>query len=93
MVTLNVERGEGKGTYKMAVGVASIANGGTITVDFNNIVSVALTPVAASGDYAIADVISISGNTVTVGLAGAASGTAPSSITSNTDVYYVIIGY
>lgn len=93
MVTVNLSRGEGKGTYKESTGVVSLSNGDTITVKFANIESVSLTAEAASGNYVIANVISISGNTVTVGLSGAASATAPSTLTSAVNVHYAIRGY
>ena len=67
MVTLNIPRGEGLGSFKMSTGIVSLANGDTITTKFDNIVSVQLTAVDSSGNYAVANVISISGNTVTVG--------------------------
>ena len=93
MVTLNIEKGEGLGTYKETTGVVSLANGDTITSPYKNIISVQLTPVAASGNYAVGNVISISGSTITVGLTGAASGTVAATLTSAIDVHYTIIGY
>ena len=92
MVTLNVDRGAGKGTYKEVAGSASLSNGDTITTSFENIESVSLTAESTSGNYVIVN-FSISGNTVTVYLAGAASGTAPSTLTSAVTVHYKIIGY
>ena len=92
MVTLNVDRGAGQGTYKMATGSASLSNGDTITTKFSHIESVGLTAVSSSGNYVIVN-FSVSGNTVTVYLAGAASGTAPSTLTSAVTVHYQIIGY
>ena len=93
MPTQNLEPGAGLGTFKMQDGTASIANGGTITAaNMHSIIAVELTVVQASGSYAIANVISISGNVITVGLSGAASGTAPSTLTSAQTVHYVIIG-
>ena len=93
MVTLNIPRGEGLGSFKMSTGIVSLANGDTIATKFDNIVSVQLTAVDSSGNYAVANVISISGNTVTVGLTGAASGTAAATLTTAIDVHYTIIGY
>ena len=94
MVTLNMERGGGKGTFKVSTGSASLANGDTITVKFANIESVHLTAVeGTSGDYAIAFVQSISGSVVTVGVYGAAGGTAPAALTTAITVHYEIIGY
>ena len=93
MVTLNIETGSGRGTYKMTTGVVSLANGDTITVPFNNVVSVQLTAVEPSGDYAAANVISISKGTITVGLTGAASGTAAATLKTAIDVHYTVIGY
>ena len=92
MVTVNIERGAGLGTYKMAAGSASLSNGDTITTKFANIESVQLTAESTTGNYVIAN-FSVSGNTVTVFLAGAASGTAPSTLTSAVTVHYQIIGY
>ena len=92
MVTVNVPRGAGKGTFKMSVGSASLANGDTITVKFGTIESVQLTAESTSGNYVVCN-FSVSGSTVTVYLAGAASGTAPSTLTSAQTVHYVIIGY
>lgn len=92
MVTLNVDRGAGLGTYKMATGSASLANGDTITTKFSNIESVSLTAESTSGNYVVVN-FSISGNTVTVYLAGAASGTAPSTLTGSVTVHYQIVGY
>ena len=92
MVTLNVDRGAGKGTYKEVAGSASLSNGDTITTKFSNIEAVQLTAVSSSGNYVIVN-FSVSGNTVTVYLAGAASGTAPSTLTSAVTVHYQIIGY
>ena len=43
MVTVNIDRGAGLGTYKMAAGSASLSNGDTITTKFDNIESVQLT--------------------------------------------------
>ncbi len=93
MVTLNIPRGEGLGTFKMVTGVASLANGDTITTKLDTIVSVQLTAVAPSGTYAVANEISTSGGVVTVGLTGAASGTAAATLTTAIDVHYTIIGY
>ena len=94
MVTLNVDRGEGKGTYKMSTGSASLANGDTITVKFANIESVQLTAVeGTAGDYAFAFVQSIAGSVVTVGVYGAAAAAAPAALTAAITVYYEIIGY
>ena len=92
MVTLNVDRGAGKGTYKEVAGSASLSNGDTITTKFDNIESVQLTAESSTGNYVIVN-FSVSGNTVTVFLAGAASGTAPSTLTSAVTVHYQIIGY
>lgn len=92
MVTLNVDRGAGKGTYKEVAGSDSLSNGDTITTSFENIESVSLTAESTSGNYVIVN-FSISGNTVTVYLAGAASGTAPSTLTSAVTVHYQIVGY
>ena len=65
MVTLNVDRGAGKGTYKEVAGSASLSNGDTITTKFANIESVGLTAVSSSGNYVIVN-FSVSKNTVTV---------------------------
>lgn len=93
MATQNLAEGAGLGTYKIQEGSASIANGDTITAsNMNTVLAVVLTPVAASGSYALANVISISGNVITVGLSGAASGVAPSTLTSAITVNYQIIG-
>ena len=92
MVTVNMERGAGLGTYKMAAGSASLSNGDTITVKFGTIESVQLTAESTTGNYVIAN-FSVSGSTVTVYLAGAASGTAPSTLTSAVTVHYQIMGY
>ena len=92
MVTLNVDRGAGKGTYKEVAGSASLSNGDTITTKFANIESVGLTAESTSGNYVIVN-FAVSGNTVTVYLAGAASGTAPSTLTSAVTVHYKILGY
>jgi|YelNatPaOPRAMG01_1025707.scaffolds.fasta_scaffold05413_10 hypothetical protein len=93
MATQNLIQGFGLGTYKIQEGTASLANGGTITAaNLHTVLAVELTAVAASGSYAIANVISISGNVVTIGLSGAAAGTAPATLTSATTVHYVIIG-
>lgn len=92
MVTLNVDRGAGKGTYKEVAGSASLSNGDTITTKFAHIESVGLTAESTSGNYVIVN-FSVSGNTVTVYLAGAASGTAPSTLSSAVTVHYQIIGY
>ena len=92
MVTLNIPRGEGLGSFKMSTGVVSLANGDTISVKFDNIESVQLTAESSTGNYVIVN-SSVSGNTVTVFLAGAASGTAPSTLTSAVTVHYTIIGY
>ena len=92
MVTLNVDRGAGKGTYKEVAGSASLSNGDTITTKFANIESVGLTAESTSGNYVIVN-FSVSKNTVTVYLAGAASGTAPSTLTSAVTVHYQILGY
>ena len=92
MVTLNIPRGEGLGSFKMSTGVVSLANGDTISVKFDNIESVQLTAESTTGNYVIVN-SSVSGNTVTVFLAGAASGTAPSTLTSAVTVHYQIIGY
>lgn len=89
----NLLRGYGAGDFKLEEGTTSIASGDTITAGMDNIIAVELTAEAASGDYAIANVQGISGNVITVGLAGAASGTAPSTLTSSTVVHYAIIGY
>ncbi len=93
MAIQNLAQAYGAGTFKVVEGVASIANGGTISTGLNTIIAASLTAVAASGDYAIANIESISGGTITVGLNGAASGTAPSAITANTSVHYIVIGY
>ena len=92
MVTVNIDRGAGLGTYKMAAGSASLSNKDTITTKFDNIESVQLTAESTTGNYVIVN-FSVSGNTVTVFLAGAASGTAPSTLTSAVTVHYQIIGY
>ena len=92
MVTLNVDRGAGKGTYKEVAGSASLSNWDTITTKFANIESVGLTAESTSGNYVIVN-FAVSGNTVTVYLAGAASGTAPSTLTSAVTVHYQILGY
>lgn len=92
MVTLNVDRGAGQGTFKEATGNVSLSNGDTITTKFSHIESVGLTAVSSSGNYVIVN-FSVSGNTVTVYLAGAASGTAPSTLSSAVTVHYQIIGY
>ena len=92
MVTLNIPRGEGLGSFKMSTGVVSLANGDTITTKFAHIESVGLTAESTSGNYVIVN-FSVSGNTVTVYLAGAASGTAPSTLTSAVTVHYQILGY
>ena len=92
MVTLNIPRGEGLGSFKMSTGVVSLANGDTISVKFDNIESVQLTAESTTGNYVIVN-SSVSGNTVTVFLAGAASGTAPSTLSSAVTVHYQIIGY
>ena len=92
MATLNIPRGSGKGTYKIAQGNVSLSNGDTITTKFGNIESVSLTAESTSGNYVIVN-FAVTGNTVTVYLAGAASGTAPSTLTSAVTVHYQIIGY
>ena len=92
MVTLNVDRGAGKGTYKEVAGSASRSNGDTITTKFANIESVGLTAESTSGNYVIVN-FAVSGNTVNLYIAGAASGTAPSTLTSAVTVHYQIIGY
>jgi hypothetical protein len=76
----------------MAAGSASLSNGDTITTKFSNIESVQLTAESTTGNYVIVN-FSVSGNTVTVFLAGAASGTAPSTLSSAVTVHYQIIGY
>ncbi|MCY0875889.1 MAG: hypothetical protein OWT28_06430 [Firmicutes bacterium] len=88
----NLLQGYGLGSFKLEEGTTSIADGDTITAHMDNIIAVLLTAEAASGDYAIANVISISGNVITVGLSGAASGTAPSTLSTATTVHYAIIG-
>jgi hypothetical protein len=88
----NLPLGFGLGTGKVSYGSASVADGDTIDTGLDNIVSVQLTAQADSGSYAVANVESISGGTITVGLTGAASGSAPASISSATTVYYVAIG-
>lgn len=94
MPTVNLPKGVGKGTYKASFGTASIASGGTITAtNLDTIVAVELSVEASSGNYAIGSVTSISGNVVTVGLAGAANGTAPANLTASQTVHYVIYGY
>jgi hypothetical protein len=93
MTDMNLSKALGKGDYKVATGIKSITSGDTITADFSNIISVSLTAEAASGDYNVANVESISGGVVTVLLAGAASGTAPSTLSADVNVHYVIIGY
>ena len=92
MVTLNVDRGAGLGSYKMSAGSVSLSNGDTIVTKFDNVEAVSLTAESTSGNYVIVN-FSISGNTITVFLAGAASGTAPSTLTSAVTVHYQIIGY
>jgi len=92
MVTLNVDRGAGLGSYKMNAGSASLSNGDTIKAPFDNVESVSLTAETTSGNYVVVN-FAISGNTITVYLAGAASGTAPSTLTSAETVHYQIIGY
>ena len=76
----------------MAAGSASLSNGDTITTKFDNIESVQLTAESTTGNYVIVN-FSVSVNTVTVFLAGAASGTAPSTLSSAVTVHYQIIGY
>lgn len=93
MAIQNLLKGRGKGTYKIEEGISSVSDGGTIATGLNTIVSCSLTGVAASGNYNVPNVISISGGTVTVGLSGAAQGTAPASITAATDVHIIAIGY
>ncbi len=92
MATLNIDKGQGKGTYKMTTGIASLASGDTIVTKFNNIVSVQVTAAPTSG-YAFAFVSGISGSTVTIGVYGAASGTAPSALTTAINVHYTVVGY
>lgn len=92
MPTHNLDQGFGLGQYKFQEGSASLANGGTITAaNMSVISSVELTAESTTGNYVICN-FSISGNVVTVFLAGAASGTAPSTITASTVVHYQIIG-
>lgn len=92
MAIQNLPDAYGLGTFKQVEGTASITGSGTIATGLSTVVSVVLTATAASGSYAIASVESISGGTVTVSVAGAASGTAPSTLTTATTVYYVAIG-
>lgn len=93
MATQSLMKGWGKGDFKMQEGTASLSNGDTITAaNMSTILAVELTVVAASGNYAVGNVISIADNVVTVGLSGAASGTAPSTLTSAQTVHYIIIG-
>ncbi len=92
MPTHNLDQGFGLGDYKFTEGSTSLANGGTITAaNMGSIISVQLTAESTTGNYVICN-FSVSGNVVTVFLAGAASGTAPSTITANTTVHYSIIG-
>lgn len=92
MPTHNLDQGFGLGEYKFTEGTASLANGGTITAaNMSKILSCTLTAETTTGNYVICGQ-SISNNVVTVFLAGAASGTAPSTITANTVVHYQIIG-
>jgi hypothetical protein len=94
MTTINLSQGEGLGTYKMVTGTASLADGGTLTAKFANIVSVQLTAVSStSGNYTITFIKSVSGSVVTVGIYGAASGSAPAAITSAITIHYTIVGY
>ncbi len=93
-ITLNADRGEGLGTFKIATGTASLADGDTITVKFDNIESVQVTAEeTTSGDYAVAFVRSVSGKVVTVGVYGAAAATAPSALTTAVTVHYTVVGY
>lgn len=92
MPTHNLDQGFGLGTYKMQEGSASLSNGGTITAaNMHKISSVELTAVSTTGNYVIVN-FSVSNNVVTVFLAGAASGTAPSTLTGAVTVHYCIIG-
>jgi len=93
MPTQNLMKGWGKGNFKVQEGTASISNGDTITAaNMETVLAVNLTVVAASGNYAVGNVISITGNVVTVGLSGAASGTAAATLTTAQTVHYIIIG-
>lgn len=92
MATHNLDRGFGLGQFKVIEDNVSLSSGDTITADgLSNISSVILTAEATSGNYVVAN-FSISDNVVTVLLAGAASGTAPSTLTSAVTVHYIIIG-
>ena len=92
MPTQNLVRAFGKGDYKITEGTASLANGGTITAaNMSTIYAVVLTAESTTGNYVICN-HSISNNVVTVFLAGAASGTAPSTLSGNATVHYQIIG-
>lgn len=92
MPTQNLVRALGKGDYKITEGTASLANGGTITAaNMSTIYAVVLTAESTTGNYVICN-HSISTNVVTVFLTGAASGTAPSTLSGNATVHYQIIG-
>lgn len=92
MPTHNLDQGFGLGEYKFQEGTASISNGGTITAaNMGSVLSATLTAESTTGNYVICN-FSVSGNVLTVFLAGAASGTAPSTITATTTVHYHIIG-
>lgn len=92
MTTHNLDQGFGLGEYKFQEGTASLANGDTITAaNMSSIISAVLTAETTTGNYVVCGQ-SISGSVVTVFLAGAASGTAPSTITAKTNVHYHIIG-
>lgn len=93
MAIQNLAKGKGQGSFKVEEGISSVADGGTISTGLNTIIAVTMTGVAASGNYNVANVISISGGTITVGLSGAAQGTAPASITASTDVHVIAVGY
>jgi len=91
---VNLPKGFGQGNIKLAMGSVACSSGkATITTEFNTVVSVSLVATAVtSGDYAFADVASISGGSVSIEAFEAAAGTAPAVGTTNT-VYYIIAGY
>lgn len=91
MATVNLPRGIGLGTYKLVEGSSSLTSGDTITVDLETISSVSLTAESSSGNYVVVN-FTVSDNVITVLLAGAASGTAPSTLTSSVTVHYQVIG-
>ena len=92
MPTQNLVRAFGKGDNKLTEGTASLANGGTITAaNMNTRYAAVLTAESTNGNFVICN-HSINNNVVTVFLAGAASGTAPSTLSGNATVHYQIIG-